>query len=132
MRAVIDTNVLMSGIFFGGVPGRVLAAWSNGRFELVATPLILGEYRRVSHELRARFSGIDIADILDLITLRAVLIDDSPIADGMCRDPDDDKFLSCALSCGAVIVSGDKDLFAADGSLGVRVVTAREFLATLE
>lgn len=35
MRVVVDTNVLMSGIFFGGVPGRILGAWAGGELELV-------------------------------------------------------------------------------------------------
>lgn len=47
MRCVLDTNVLMSGIFFGGVPGRVLEAWMSGRIELILSPEILAEYRTV-------------------------------------------------------------------------------------
>lgn len=35
MRAVLDTNVVMSAMFFGGVPFDVLSAWHNGEFELV-------------------------------------------------------------------------------------------------
>ena len=37
MRVVLDTNVLVSGIFFNGSPARVLAAWASGRFELIAS-----------------------------------------------------------------------------------------------
>ena len=40
MRIVVDTNVLMSGIFFGGVPGRILAAWREGRFESEAFAIL--------------------------------------------------------------------------------------------
>lgn len=49
MRIIVDTNVLLSGDFFGGVPGRILDAWANGPFELVLSPAILAEYRRVGH-----------------------------------------------------------------------------------
>ena len=38
MRIIVDTNVVMSGIFFGGVPGRILDAWAEGRLELVLSP----------------------------------------------------------------------------------------------
>ena len=51
----MDTNVLMSGIFFGGVPGRVIDAWMDGSLELVLSPEILDEYRRVGSELGGRY-----------------------------------------------------------------------------
>ncbi|MBI2403438.1 MAG: PIN domain-containing protein [Gemmatimonadetes bacterium] len=38
MRVVVDTNVLMSGVFFGGVPGRILEAWRDGKLTLVVSP----------------------------------------------------------------------------------------------
>ena len=54
MKLVLDTNVVVSGIFFGGVPGRVLAAWSVGAVDLVLSPDILEEYRRVGADLAIR------------------------------------------------------------------------------
>ena len=40
-RVVLDTNVVLSGIFFGGVPGRILDAWQVGHLTLVLSPAIL-------------------------------------------------------------------------------------------
>ena len=54
MKLVLDTNVVVSGIFFGGVHGRVLAAWSVGAVDLVLSPDILEEYRRVGADLAIR------------------------------------------------------------------------------
>ena len=54
MKLVLDTNVVVSGIFFGGVPGRVLAAWSVGAVDVVLSPDILEEYRRVGADILAR------------------------------------------------------------------------------
>lgn len=54
MKVVVDTNVLVSGIFFGGVPGRVVNAWLQGQVELVLSPSILDEYRRVGRELATK------------------------------------------------------------------------------
>lgn len=128
MRAVVDTNVLMSGVFFGGVPGRVLEAWHKGRFTLVITPLILDEYRRVAHEL-CRSADVSAVDaILDLITIHAELVEDTSLAAGVCRDPNDDIFLSCACAARAVVVSGDKDVLAAHGVNGMTVLSPRAFL----
>ena len=60
MKVVLDTNVLVSGIFFSGPPSWVLRAWSQGKFYLVISPEILDEYTRVSAELAVKFAGIDI------------------------------------------------------------------------
>jgi len=51
VKIVLDTNVVVSGVFFGGVPGRILSAWSAGKLALVLSPSILEEYRRVGNEL---------------------------------------------------------------------------------
>jgi predicted nucleic acid-binding protein len=40
MRIVLDTNVLMSGIFFGGAPGNILHAWQAGQITLAVSPEI--------------------------------------------------------------------------------------------
>lgn len=47
MKVVVDTNVFVSGVFFGGPPGDVLAAWRDERIELVVSPEIFEEYVRV-------------------------------------------------------------------------------------
>jgi len=46
-KATVDTNVLISGIFWTGVPFEILKAWQDGRFQLAISPPILEEYRRV-------------------------------------------------------------------------------------
>jgi len=76
VRIIVDTNVVMSGVFFGGVPGRILDAWAQGRLELVLSPDILQEYRRVGAELAARYperSGA-LAPALTLIAMNAKLV----------------------------------------------------------
>ncbi|MBF0478325.1 MAG: PIN domain-containing protein [Candidatus Omnitrophica bacterium] len=51
MNVVLDTNVLISGLFFNGTPSRILKAWHSGQFTLFATTEILDEYERVIQEL---------------------------------------------------------------------------------
>jgi len=52
MKVVLDTNVLVSGIFFAGPPARILTAWAEDQLDLLATIDILAEYRRVGSRLR--------------------------------------------------------------------------------
>jgi len=64
MRVVLDTNVLVSGIFFTGPPATILAAWASRRFELVASIEVLAEYRRVGARLESRYRLVEAAWIL--------------------------------------------------------------------
>ena len=96
MRVVFDTNVLISGIFFSGPPARILAAWADDRFELVASVEVLAEYRRVAERLHKKFSSIDINAILDLVTRETRIVEPIPVPGSACDDPDDLKFLACA------------------------------------
>ena len=122
----------MSGMFFGGVPSRLLRRWSEGAFSLVSTPQILSEYRRVADELSRNYPGVEAGPILDLVTVHSEVMEDQECPERICRDPDDEKFLLCASAANAWLVSGDKDLLAVDGVLGVKVVTPRTFDGMLE
>ena len=50
MRIVLDTNVLISGIFFGGVPHQIIDMWSANEFDVYVTPMILHEYQQILSE----------------------------------------------------------------------------------
>ena len=71
MRIVLDTNVFISGLFFSGPPYQILKAWEDGKMQLVISPEILEEYRRVGETLAQQYSGIDINAILEMVTLQA-------------------------------------------------------------
>ncbi len=62
-RVVVDTNVFLSGVFFGGVPGRILEAWQSGHLTLVLSPAILAEYHRAGAALAARYARIEARSI---------------------------------------------------------------------
>ena len=129
MRVVIDTNVLVSGVFFGGLPGRILEAWKDEKLTLVISPAILEEYYRVGRILAMKYQGVDLDPLLALLAMYADIIDATDISEGICEDPDDDKFMACAVAGGAyVVVSGDKHLRAVSGWQGVDVMTPRAFV----
>jgi len=129
MRVVVDTNVLVSGVFFGGMPSRVLEAWRDGKVDLVVSPEILEEYRRVGEKLAARFTGVSLASFLALLVMTVEIIEPPELPEQVSRDRDDDKFIACALAGNCqFIISGDKDLLEVSGFRGVNVVAPREFL----
>ena len=129
MKVVLDTNVLVSGILFTGPPHQILLAWSEGRFELVFTSDIHEEYRRVAAELQQQFPRVDLAAALDLVLVNAHAFPPAALDGRICTDPDDDKFLACALASGAgTIVSGDKHLLSVSGYRGIEVLRPRAFV----
>ena len=129
MKVVLDTNVIISGIFFSGPPAKILTAWADGGFELVPSVEILSEYRQVAERLHKKYSSIDINSILDLVTRETRIVEPVPVPVSACDDPDDLKFLACALTGGAAfVVTGDRALLDASGFRGLQIVTPREFL----
>ncbi len=132
MRIVLDTNVLMSGIFFGGAPGSILRAWKAGQISLAASPEIIEEYVATAEVLSVRYEDVPLEPILTLIVKHSELWQSPPFAEQVCSDPDDDKFLACALASGAeCVVSGDKALQRVSGYRNIRVVAPRQFVDTM-
>ena len=132
MKVVVDTNVLVSGVFFGGMPSRILEAWRDKRIDVVVSPDILEEYRRVGEHLETQFTDVTLAPFLALLVMNAEIIEPPDLPEQVSRDSDDDKFIACALAGGChVIISGDKDLLSISGYRGVKVVAPREFLESV-
>ena len=131
MKVVLDTNVLVSGIFYSGPPAVILRAWKRGKISLVTSPKILDEYKRVVEELAIQFPGVEIQPILELIVVYSEVCSPPPLAEPVCEDPSDDKFFSAALEAGAkIIVSGDKHLLKVSGYQGLSVLTPRQFVSS--
>ena len=69
MRIVIDTNVVASGVFFGGAPRRVLESISSGIIDAYATSDILEEYHDTIHKLMEKYGGrFDSDGVTDAVT----------------------------------------------------------------
>ena len=131
MRVLLDTNVLISATFFGGVPAEILEAWANGLFEFVVSPDIYDEYQRVCERLAQKHPTLQYRAVLSALIGGATLVSDPEPDGSITSDPDDDKFMRCALQADAVVVSGDSDLLQVSGWKGVTVLTPAAFLASL-
>lgn len=127
MKIVVDTNVMISGIFFGGFPRQVVEAVVDSKIVACANQEILDEYVRVVEEMIARKQGTLRDDALTILMSKLDLVQPESHVE-VCRDPDDDKFIACALDARALyIVSGDQDLLVIGEYNGIRVITAAEF-----
>jgi putative PIN family toxin of toxin-antitoxin system len=131
VRVILDTNVVMSGIFFGGAPRQILAAWRSGQLQIVYTDEIFQEYRRVGELLKERYPGVDPGPVLDLIHWHGEPVKPNVLEDTVTTDPDDEKFFAAALGGGvSTIVSGDKHVLAAAGWGGIAVLKPADFVRT--
>ena len=130
---VLDTNVLVSGIFFTGPPLVVLRAWRDSRFVLLITRDICREYEAVLTRLMDQFPDVDARPALGLILANSQLVEPASLPEQVCIDPDDDKFIACAVAGGAqFLVSGDSHLLRVGAYEGVQVLRPRAFMDLLD
>ena len=129
MRVVLDTNVFISGIFFTGPPSIILKAWANESFQIVLSQEILDEYQRVAEVLSYKFPTVDILPIIELVTIHGQFVGTQGFDVSVCEDPDDDKFVECAIAGNCkIIVSGDKHLLKLAGYQGITILNPRNFV----
>lgn len=115
MRAIIDTNVLLSGFLWRGAPHVLLEQVRSRELTLVISPALLAELADVIS--RPKFDSILMrsntsrSHTLDELRRLAEVIEAPPLPQPVCRDPDDDEVLAAAIA-GQVdlIISGDDDL----------------------
>ena len=123
LRVVLDTNVVLSALLFGGGPAaRVRTAWQSGRFVPLASTATAQELVRVLGYPKFRLSAAEQTELLaDFIPwVEVVEIPTPPPPVPPCRDPLDLPFLHLAVTGKArALVSGDRDLLALAGARGL-------------
>ena len=133
IRTVIDTNVIISAILFGGIPGELISLWKSGHIQPLASKDIIDEYIKVLTYPKFKLSEKEINYILyneilpyfEVATLK-------PGQAIIQEDPSDDKFLHCANAGRAsVIISGDQHLINLKSYGKIKILTLSQFLEKL-
>jgi putative PIN family toxin of toxin-antitoxin system len=131
-RIVLDINVLMSGIFWSGAPYKILKIWQERSLQLVFSQEILDEYSRVGDILSKKYHRINLNNFIELLTVYGEFSFPVRLKRNISRDPDDDKFIACALGARCpVIVSGDKDLLEISGYADIQIKKPADFIKSL-
>jgi putative PIN family toxin of toxin-antitoxin system len=126
VRVVLDTNVLVSALHFGGRPRRLLDDILRGDHTLIIGPAILHELEAVLVETCGWASDRAAAMRAELEVIAEVV---TPVGiPHVCRDPDDDQTLAIAV-IGMVdaLVTGDADLLALGAHRGVNISSIADF-----
>ncbi len=130
MRAVADTNVLISAFLFGGLPRVLVDLGLAGAFQLVTSGALLNE---LEEKLLGRFAvpKTKAEGFLSLLTLNALVIHPDLVLEAVPGDEDDNRVLECAVAGEAdFIVGGDKHLLRLGAHAGIAILTVRQFLQT--
>ena len=135
VRAVIDTNLFISGLFAGkGYSTQLQDLWVSGVFELAVSEKILKEIENTllkAHIHKRLFlEAGEETSIISLIREKALVVTaDLYQTDKIKTDPSDNKFLACALEVKAdYIVSGDNHLLELKHFHGIQIVDAKTFI----
>ena len=132
MRIVVDTNIIISGIFFGGKPRDLLQKCFSGILQMVCSEEIFIEYTETIERLTNK-TGRNIGKEMEPLLIENLEFIENRYSDSYSRDPDDDKFINCARS-GTIdfLISGDKDLLVLEKINGVKIVGVADFLEIIE
>jgi putative PIN family toxin of toxin-antitoxin system len=137
IRAVLDTNVLVSGLLrrHPDAPSvQILDAWRAGDFELITSREILIELERTLTKpyFRARLSEDQIERALTLFRRRTHVVPITQAVHGVAAHPEDDLILATASSAAATyLVMGDQALLGLAKFQAVQIQSPRDFLDTL-
>lgn len=128
-RIVLDTNVLVSALLFGGLPAVIVRAMADGALTSITSPPLLTELKRV---LISKFDYLP--TLAELITTEvrtmSEFVEPTITLDAVSHDPSDNRVLECAVSAHAdAIVSGDRHLLTLNTFRGIPILSPQQFLS---
>ena len=130
IKAVVDTNVFVSS-FFGGNPRKIIDLWKSGEITLCLSKSIIDEYTEVLRRLGLQ-NEKELDELLGLFAhgYHVVFTIKTPELHILEKDPDDNKFIECAVALKAdFFISGDKALTEIQDYMGIKIVNPKEFLS---
>jgi putative PIN family toxin of toxin-antitoxin system len=128
MRLVVDTNVLISGIHWGGIPAEIIHARVGNRIQVVCSAEIIDEYGAVIRRMNPWLAVSEINHLLSFLIRRSEIVQPNHWFKVVLDDPGDNKFIDCAFHAQAnLIISGDKHLLRLEKFGPIRILSPSEF-----
>lgn len=126
LRVVLDTNVLISGVLWGGKPGSIIKRWRKEQFILLMSPFILAEFVNFLHE--SHIERKEKERIIHEFETKSVRINPAKKVD-ICRDKKDNQILDLCLAAKAdYLITGDNDLLVLNIFEGTKIVKPENLL----
>jgi hypothetical protein len=134
VRVVIDTNVIISALLFGGIPGQLIPLWKSGHIKPLASAEIIDEYIRVMTYPKFKLIEEEIHYLLhfEILPYFIVVSVGPPLSPIIQKDPSDDMFLLCAEAGKAnFIISGDQHLLSLKNYKQIKILNPEQFVKSL-
>lgn len=132
-KVVIDTNVFISAFGWGGKPEAVLLMMERHRILNCITSDVYAELQKVVAYPKLKFSPALQVNILEFVFAWSCFVQPNETIAVITDDPDDNKFLACAVAArAAFIISGDPHLLNLGSFRGISVVTPGQFLERMQ
>lgn len=132
-KVVLDTNVWISAIFWGGVPNQVFNLFTDGRIKIYFSNSTWAEWQtsvgRISLKLRQEKEFFRLSQLVK----KNSRFSSPKIKIGLCRDPKDNQFLELGIDAQVdFLVSGDQDLLSLKKVKGLKIVTPKQLFNLLD
>ncbi len=127
-KVVVDTNVFISS-FFGGIPRQIIDCWKKGMITLCFSQPVIEEYIEVLNRLGLKDKN-EIQNLTQLFAegYNSIFTSKTPDLDVVEDDPDDNKFIECAVALDCkIIISGDKHLLSIKKYIDIDIMSPNEF-----
>lgn len=132
MKAVLDTNIWVSGFVFGGEIRKVLEAAIEEQFQPVISPALLNELERVLQTRKIGYTPTVALATLHQVQLLCLVVHPAQKLHLIAQDPSDNMVLECAMEAKAdFIVSGDRHLLQLKEFHSIPILTARQFVGVI-
>lgn len=135
IRAIVDTNVVVSGLLFSGTPGEIVSLWQKGRLKPFASPEIVNEYIRVLAypKFKLTVEEIDYLIYIEILPYFDIVSGIRSIPNIVQDDPADDKFLVCAAAANVqFVISGDRHLLSLGNYKNIEILTPQQLLEVVQ
>lgn len=130
-RAVLDSNVIVSGLGWSGTPARILASVLSGELTLVTSSPLLAELRRVLAYPKLAKVIPEGERLVDLVEMSSLVVEPTSVF-GAAKDDSDNRVLEAAVDGAAdYIVSGDEHLLILGRFQGIPILTPSEFVTSV-
>ncbi len=128
MKAVLDTNIFISGIFWKGASNKVVINWKEGKFTLVTSLEGTSEIIKILKDFKIKLPDEMIKEWIDLIVRNSIIVEPKEKIAIVKDDPKDNIFIETAVAGNAdYIVSQDKHLLKLKEFRGIKIITPEEF-----
>ena len=134
MKAVLDTNIYVSGIHWTGAPDKILRAMLLDKFSSITSNELLDEFVSVMKSFKIPMKAEEIMMWENLIISKSEIVEPKEKIKAVKDDPKDDKVIEAAIEgkCDYIVTRDKKHLLKLKEFRDIRIITPEEFLKLIE